>query len=138
MLRLGCWMRWVLCAAVIMTVRSGAAIACRCIEPGPHQAYKAAASVVYAKVLSEKGEKDGTDISYVLEVAESWKLPVESQITIHTGTTCAFEAKVGERYVFFLKRNAQNSYETATCMGNRPEAKSSALLKFLRAQKQRR
>ena len=138
MSRLGCWLRWVLCVASLLTVGPGAAIACRCTEPGPHQAYRAAESVVYGKVLSEERGNDGTDISYVFEVAESWKLPVASQITIHTGTTCALEAKVGERYVLFLRRNAQSIYETATCMGNRPEARSSALLKFLRAQKQRR
>jgi hypothetical protein len=97
-----------------------------------------AESVVYGKVVSAKKEDDGADTSYVLEVAESWKQPVESQITVHTGTTCAYEATVGEKYVLFLKRSNQSIYETAMCMGNRPEAKSRALLKFLRATKPQR
>jgi hypothetical protein len=42
---------------------------------------------------------------------------------------------VGEKYVLFLKRSNQTIYETAMCMGNRPEAKSRGLLKFLRATK---
>ncbi len=97
-----------------------------------------AESVVYGKVVSAKKENDGADITYVFEVAESWKQSVESQITIHTGTTCSYQAAVGERYVLFLKRSNQSSYETTVCMGNRPEAKSRGLLKFLRAQKSRR
>jgi hypothetical protein len=97
-----------------------------------------AQSIVYGKVISARTENHGADTSYVFEVAESWKQPVESQITVHTGTTCSFEAAVGERYVLFLKRHNQSVYETAMCMGNRPEAKSRGLLKFLRAKKPQR
>lgn len=132
------WARLVFFAAAILPAGPGIAFACRCTEPEPRQAYRMAESVVYGKVVSAKKEDDGADTSYVLEVAESWKQPVESQITVHTGITCAYEATVGEKYVLFLKRSNQSIYETAMCMGNRPEAKSRALLKFLRATKPQR
>ncbi len=120
-------------AAIFVAVAGwGIALACRCTEPGPRQAYGMAQSVVYGRVVSAKKENDGGDISYVFEVAESWKQSVESQITVHTGTTCSFEATVGERYVLFLKQQGRSFYETASCMGNRPDAKARALLSFLR------
>lgn len=124
--------------AAILTAGSGIAFACRCTEPEPRQAYRMAESVVYGKIVSAKKENDGADTTYVFEVAESWKQSVESPITVHTSTTCSYEATVGEKYVLFLKRSSQSSYETAMCMGNRPEAKSRGLLKFLRAKKSQR
>ena len=132
------WARFALFTAAILTAWSGIALACRCTEPEPRQAYRMAESVVYGKIVSAKKEHDGADTTYVFEVAESWKQPVESQITVHTSTTCSYEATVGEKYVFFLKRFNQSLYETAMCMGNRPEARSRGLLKFLRAQKPQR
>jgi len=129
------WARLACFTGAILTAWSGIALACRCTEPGPRQAYQMAQSVVYGKVVSVKKEDDGANISYVVEVAESWKQPVESQVTVHTGTTCSYEATVGEKYVLFLKRSNQSIYETAMCMGNRAEAKSRGLLKFLRATK---
>ena len=92
-----------------------------------------AQTIVHGEVVSAKKENGGADVTYVFEVAESWKLPVESQITVHSGTTCSFEAAVGKKYVLFLKRQDDKTYETATCMGNRPEAKARGLLSFLRA-----
>jgi len=124
--------------AGIPTVGSNVALACRCTEPSPRQAYRAAESVVYGKVLSAKSDNDGADTSYVIDVVESWKQPVEVQITVHTSTSCAFAAKIGEGYVLFLKQPSQGAYETAMCMGNRSERASRALLKFLRSPKPRR
>lgn len=103
------------------------ALACRCTEPGPRQAYRAAESVVYGKILSVERDNDGADTSYLIDVAEFWKQPVEMRITVHTGTTCAFVAKVGEGYVLFLRQPRQGVYETAMCMGNRSEGKSREL-----------
>ena len=114
------------------------ALACRCTEPGPRQAYRAAESVVYGKVLSAKRDNEGSDTAYLIDVAESWKQPVETQITVHTSTTCAFVAEVGKGYVLFLRQPSRGSYETAMCMGNRSAEKSRELLKFLRAQTPRR
>jgi hypothetical protein len=106
--------------------------ACRCTEPTPGQAYRAAASVAYGKVVSVRKEKDGAEVLYVFEVTQSWKRRVEPQITIRSGTTCSFEADVGETYVIFLKQYKPDIYETAICMGNRPEAKARELLNYLR------
>jgi hypothetical protein len=86
-------------------------------------------------VVSVKRDNEGADVFYVFEVSEWWKRRVEPQITIHSGTTCSFEADVGERYVFFLKQNKQGMYDTATCVGNRPEAKVRPLLDYLRTVK---
>ena len=112
---------------------SGAALACRCTEPSQQAAYRLAYSVVHGKVLSATKEVGGDAMAYNVEIIESWKRPVQSQITIHTGTTCSFEAEVGARYVLFLRQDRPAIYETAMCMGNRPENSSRDLLKFLRA-----
>jgi hypothetical protein len=122
-----------ICSAAISAGGAESAFACRCIEPSPRQAYRSAQSVAYGKVVSVRRDNEGADIIYVLEVAESWKRRVEPQITIHSGTTCSFEANVGEKYVVFLKQYKPDIYDTTMCMGNRPEANARALLNYLEA-----
>jgi hypothetical protein len=109
------------------------AFACRCREPAPPRAYRAAQSVVYGTIVSVRRENQGADVVYVFEVAESWKRPLEPEITVHSGTTCSFEANAGEKYVIFLKQYKAETLETAQCMGNTPEAKAGALLVYLRS-----
>lgn len=127
------WIGLAIGTAVLSIAGSSTALACRCSEPGPQAAYRSANTVVHAKVLSVTKENDGDGIAYVVEVRESWKQPVPSQIAVHTGTTCSFDAEVGATYVLFLRQDTPAVYETAKCMGNRPEASSRELLKFLRA-----
>jgi hypothetical protein len=67
-------------------------------EPAPPRAYRAGQSVVYGTIVSVRRENQGADVVYVFEVAESWKRPLEPEITVHSGTTCSFEANAGEKY----------------------------------------
>jgi hypothetical protein len=114
---------------------SGISLACRCTEPAPRQAYRAASTVAFGKVVAVRKENGGEDAVYSFEVSESWKQRLESQITVHSGEPCRFEANVGEKYVFFIKQYKPDSYDTAMCMGNSSEARAQALLNFLRATK---
>jgi hypothetical protein len=124
--------------AGMLSLGARAAIACRCTEPGPNLAYKAANGAILGRIASAQKVDSGADeIAYGVEVSEWWKQPVDSSITVHSSTTCRFEAKVGARYVLFLKRNQQGKLETAMCMGNRPAEKAGSLLKFLRSKKPR-
>jgi hypothetical protein len=119
------------CSAAMSVAAPNHLLACRCTEPTPGQAYREAESVAYGKVVSVRREKVGADVLYVFEVTQSWKRSVASQITIRSGTTCSFEADVGESYVIFLKQYKPDIYDTAMCMGNRPEAKARELLNYL-------
>jgi hypothetical protein len=124
--------------AGLLSLHTGAAIACRCTEPGPKLAYKSADGAVLGKIASVQKLDGGADeIAYVVEVSEWWKHPVDSSITVHSSTTCRFEAKVGARYVLFLKQSQQGKLETANCMGNRRAEKAGSLLRFLRSTKPR-
>jgi hypothetical protein len=124
-----------LCSAAMSVAAPNDVFACRCTEPTPGQAYRGAASVAYGKVVAVKRQNEGADVLYVFAVTQSWKRRVEPQITIRSGTTCSFEADVGETYVVFLKQYKPDIYDTAMCMGNRPEAKARELLDYLRAVK---
>lgn len=121
----------VVCAAFINGAMIGVATACRCTDLGPRQAYRAADGVVYGTIIASRTDNDEGHISYVFQVDESWKRRLKGQITIETGTTCAYEASVGRRYVIFLKESTPSIYETAACMGNRAEAVSQAVLGYL-------
>jgi hypothetical protein len=126
-------------AAGILTFGADQAFACRCRELAPKVAHRSADSAVLGKIISVEDVKDGADeLAYVVEVYEWWKAPVDSQITVHTSTTCRFEAQIGTRYVLFLKRDKQGRFETAKCMGNSEEKRARHLLKFLRSTKPRR
>ncbi|HMA71197.1 MAG TPA: hypothetical protein VKP67_06885 [Xanthobacteraceae bacterium] len=122
-------------AAVMVVGLPGFALACRCIEPSPAQAYKAAQGVVFGEVISVRKENERGDVVYVFEVAESWKHNLERQITIHSGTTCSFNANAGLKYVLFLRQTKSGNYDTGQCMGNQSEAKAGPTLQYLRAMK---
>lgn len=109
------------------------AFACRCREPSPPQAYRAAHSVVYGRVLSRGPQNEDADIVYTFEVDKSWKQYPGSEIVIRSGTDCRFEAVVGERYVLFLIQPNSRFFETARCMGNRAERDASTVLDYLRS-----
>jgi len=114
---------------------AGNAWACRCTEPAPRQAFRAADGVVLGKIVSVTRENGEGDVLFAFDVSESWKRNLEGRITVHTGTTCGFDADVGQTYVLFLKPRGAGGYETARCMGNRSEADAAPVLKYLRRRK---
>jgi hypothetical protein len=108
--------------------------ACRCIEPASTAlAYQQADIVLLGKVLTINGDinKDGGAIAKI-DVLKSWKQTIETQVDVVTKTTCAYNFKIGEEYLLFLRKNKQtNELTTERCKGNLPVTEAKHALEWL-------
>lgn len=115
-----------------LALGAGSAAACRCLEPGPGAAYRAATAVVQGHVAGIRGDAEGPGGATVrIEVSRAWKLPVAGPIEVATSTTCAYVFEAGKDYLVYLQRDAAGHWQTRRCRGNLPLAEAQGRLDWL-------
>jgi len=108
-----------LATAMAWGVVAPEALACRCAEPAPEDAYRGADAVVQASVTKVVPASDGPGGTAILHVSRAWKADVPKEIAVFTVTSCAYIWREGERHILFLIRDSNGLYSTARCLGNR-------------------
>jgi len=117
-------------ATVCMLARPS--LACRCREQdSPAAAYNAAYAVAAGKLSTLAPPAPNGNVEGTFQVDRVWKAAVPSSVRITTGTDCAFPFVAGESYLLFLIRNADGTFTTGRCMGNRTLAGARAFLAWL-------
>lgn len=110
----------------------GAALACRCVPPGPERAYRNADAVVLGTVTGQAADAS------VIAVQEAWKSrPGASLTVISLRTNCQYEMQAGHTYLLYLRATAAG-YQTSICAGNRLAKDAEPVLRALRARITRR
>lgn len=117
---------------VLLLTLTSHAYACRCTEPPVWKAYKGAAAVVMAKVVSTGPGNTPTATVIKAEIIESWKQGVSGTLNITTDTDCAYAVAVGKEYLLFLARDQAGNYSTGECMGNHSKATAPRAVAWLR------
>jgi hypothetical protein len=117
---------------VFFAASSSSVFGCRCTEPMPRQAYRAADAAVDGEITDVQHDTDSDTFIYKVSVSESWKKKLSGEITVHSSTSCAFEATAKTKLVMFLKIYDQTRYETGMCMGNKTGKDALPVLKYLR------
>lgn len=89
-----------------ITQQPKAAYACSCIQPPAPQEARDQAAAVFAGTVSNVAPAgpDGQSLFVTFDLAQSWKGPAASQITITTGgssASCGFEFTPGEEYLVY-------------------------------------
>ena len=107
------------------------AAACRCKEPNTSGAYKRADIVAIARVLEIVPNAHLDGVTATLSVLRSWKGAVPVRITADSGTSCRYPFRVGEEFLLFILRDAQGSFSTARCRGNKPAAEAGPSVRWL-------
>jgi hypothetical protein len=106
------------------------AMACRCVEPGPRDAYARADMIVLA-TITELAEMAGDVARAKSEVHQSWKSESPKELSILTGEDCRYPFAKGETYLLYVKRGDNGEFGTYICRGNLPEAKAKSRLRWL-------
>lgn len=118
----------------LMVVLPSHSYACRCLDlASTASAYQQADVVLLGRVSDVNGDinKDGGVIAKI-NVLKSWKQSVKMQVDISTKTTCAYDFKIGEEYLLFLRKNKQtNDLTTERCKGNLSNTKAKHALEWL-------
>lgn len=100
-------------------------MACRCVEQSYTDNYQAADMVFHANVTEFMPDLTGEGGLAFLKVKLWWKVknPImkkNKDLIVGTRTNCAFDFKMGETYLVFIKEDQNGLYYTNRCMGNKP------------------
>jgi hypothetical protein len=116
---------------LLSLLASSQAMACRCTDPGPKNAYARADAVALVKIGAvEQFREDVTRME--VEVLQSWKLKaVEGSNTLPVfsmTSVCPYIGQEGEAHLLYLKKldGPPEGFWTDRCMGNSPELHARA------------
>jgi len=114
---------------------SAQSYACRCAgDLTPKEAYDNVDIVLLGTTATISGDpfkKGGAEIN--IDVAKVWKCSVPKVIKIFSSTSCAFDFKIDEQYLLYLKKvKGKDYYVTDICQGNVSASKAGEKLNWLR------
>ena len=122
--------RLIAAGAALLAALPATGWACRCTEPGPERALRAAQSVALGQIVSvDTGTPGKTHFTFSVE--RSWKQSLPAEITIEDSAVCPLGPVAGARYVLFLHQEKSGGFETAKCRGDVAEDKAQATLQIL-------
>ena len=108
------------------------ASACRCREPMVGTAYRRAALVVLAETVAVRSRPEIQGQTVIVRVHNAWKEDSPEELTIVTGSDCAYMMKLGEKHLLFLSPAEGDSFTTGKCMGDRAAGDAKSSLSWLR------
>lgn len=109
----------------------GAALACRCTEPGPAAAYRRADAVALVRVEEVAAPDAEGTVRATATVRQAWKASLAASVRLVTGESCAFLLAAGQEYLLYLAAG-QGEYGTYICRGNLGASGAGGRLGWLR------
>lgn len=118
-------------SAVLLSLTTTHAYACRCKQPSIQEAYDAAALVVQADVSDFASLPSGRGNVAILKIKQAWKGQALDKISVVSLTNCHFSWEVDKEYIVFLYEEPNGMYSTNKCMRNVSGKKAESAVKWL-------
>ncbi len=118
-------------SAILLSLVTTHAYACRCTQPSMQEAYDASALVVQANVSDFAGMPSGEGNVAILKIKQAWKGQALDKISVISLTNCHFSWEVDKEYIVFLYEEPNGMYSTDRCMGNVSGEEGERAVKWL-------
>ena len=124
------------CLIMLLLGLPAVSLACRCPDSiSPTTAYQQADIVLLGKVMAVEGDINREGATARISVSEVWKKKIQHEVSVSTATTCAFEFKLNEEYLLYLRESPDGKhYTTKKCVGNLPISEAGDVLNKLKHQ----